>query len=287
MKTFFNNSCELPSRKVILTFALAAVSVAPAFAQQPQNSQYNPRFGMGHLPDATVVHSANVDSNPLAAEEKCFPWKLPEGRATTVGVQSLNVPSKARKDYDKACEATKKGKYDEAEQFARGAIEKYDKYTAAWILLGASLNEEQKPQDALDACAHAATLDNAYMPAYLCTAEVSNRKQDWKQTLSAANAVLRLNAGGELYAFFYRASAYLHMNNLEEAEKSALQAVQIDANHDEPSISLLLAKIYERKGDNEKAIAQLQQLLKRHPDRQTAEEAKQSLATLESQQPAK
>jgi hypothetical protein len=48
-----------------------------------------------------------------------------------------------------------------------------------------------------------------------------------------------------------------------------------------------MAQIYEREGDKTQAISQLQQLLKRHPDRQTAEEANQRLANLESQQPAK
>jgi cytochrome c-type biogenesis protein CcmH/NrfG len=76
------------------------------------------------------------------------------------------------------------------------------------------------------------------------------------------------------------------LNNLDEARKNALQAAQIDVNHSEPSLDLLMAQIYERQGDKTQAIAQLQQLLKRHPDRQTADEANQRLAALESQKPA-
>jgi tetratricopeptide (TPR) repeat protein len=77
------------------------------------------------------------------------------------------------------------------------------------------------------------------------------------------------------------------MNNLEEAKKNALQAAQIDVNHNVPSLDLLMAQIYEREGDKEQAIAQLRQLQKRKPDRQTTEEANKRLATLESQPPAK
>jgi tetratricopeptide (TPR) repeat protein len=98
---------------------------------------------------------------------------------------------------------------------------------------------------------------------------------------------ISLNVGGDSYAFYYRATAYFHMNNLGEAKKNALQAAQIDVNHSVPSLALLLAQIYEREGDKAQAIAQLQQLLRSHPDRQTAEETNQRLATLESQQPAK
>jgi tetratricopeptide (TPR) repeat protein len=154
-------------------------------------------------------------------------------------------------------------------------------------MLGLSLVEQKKAQNAHDACSHAATADAAYLPAYLCSAEVSTRNGEWKQVLNASNTAISLNLGGDSYAFYYRATAYLHMNNLEEAKKNALQAAQIDVNHYEPSLDLLMAQIYEREGDKAQAIAQLQQLLKRHPDRQTADEANQRLATLESQQPAK
>jgi len=285
MKSHCNIRCMRIGPKQLLLLTMA-VSALPLFAQQ-QNSQYSPRFGMGHLPDATTVHSSNVDSNVMAEESKCFPWKLSEVRAGTVESKTLIVPSNAKHEYEKACDASKKNKYEEVEQRARGAIEKFENYSAAWVLLGLSLEEQKKPQDAQEACSHAAKVDAAFLPAYLCSAEVSARNADWKQVLTASNMAISLSVGGDSYAFFYRATAYLHMNNLEEAKKNALQAMQIDVNHNEPSFDLLTAQIYEREGDNAQAISQLQQLLKRHPDRQTAEEANQRLTKLESQQPAK
>jgi thioredoxin-like negative regulator of GroEL len=81
--------------------------------------------------------------------------------------------------------------------------------------------------------------------------------------------------------------AYLHLNNLVEAKKSALQAEEIDVNHDDPSLHLLLAQIYEREGDDANAIAQLQQFLKHSTDRHQEDIAKQFLAKLESLQSTK
>jgi predicted Zn-dependent protease len=270
-----------------MPISIAMIFLAWPLSAQQQNSQYSPRFGMGHLPDATVVKNPSMESNALAEDAKCFPWKLSEVRAGTVDVQNLSIPSNAKHEFEKACDASKKNKYEEVEQHARAAIEKFEKYPAAWVILGLTLEEQQKANDAHDACAHAATADAAYLPAYLCSAEVSTRNAEWKQVLNASNTAISLNLGGDSYAFFYRATAYLHMNNLEEAKKNALQAAQIDVNHNEPSLDLLMAQIYERGGDKEQAIAQLQQLLKRKPDRQSTDEAKQRLATLESQQPAK
>jgi TolA-binding protein len=288
--------CRIPSlplgwKQPLLILIAVAIGITflprPLSAQQQQNSKYSPRFGMGHLPDATVVHNPTVASSATADDARCFPWKLSEVRAGTVEVQNLNIPSNAKREFEKSCDASKKNKVEEVEQHARAAVEKFEKYPAAWVMLGLSLEEQQKANDAHDACAQAAKADAAYLPAYLCSAEVSTRNAEWKQVLNAANSAISLNLGGDSYAFFYRATAYLHMNQLEEAKKNALQAAQIDVNHNEPSLDLLMAQIYEREGDKEHAVAQLQQLLKRHPDRQTAEDARQRLATLESQQPAK
>ena len=285
MKLDLKIPCVRLGRKRMLLCAIAVFTL-PLSAQQ-QNSQYSPRFGMGHLPDATVVQNPTVDSNAMAQGAKCFPWKLSEVRAGTADVKTLSIPANAKHVYEKACDALKRNRYEEVEQQARGAIEKFENYPAAWVILGLSLVAQQKAQDAHDACSHAATVDVAYLPAYLCSAEVSTRTGEWKQVLNASNLAISLNMGGDSYAFYYRATAYLHMNNLEEARKNAVQAAQIDVNHNDPTIDLLMAQIYQREGDNAQAMAQLQQLLRRHPDRQTTEEAKQRLATLQSQQPVK
>jgi tetratricopeptide (TPR) repeat protein len=154
-------------------------------------------------------------------------------------------------------------------------------------MLGLILEQQHKSQEARDACSHAATIDAAYLPAYLCEAEFSVRNQQWEQVLNVADQALGLKSERETYVYYYRAMAYFHMNNLVEAKKSALQAVEIDANQYEPSLHLLLAQILGREGDTANAAAQLQQLLTHHLDRQQEDAAKRFLAKLELQQPAK
>jgi tetratricopeptide (TPR) repeat protein len=235
----------------------------------------------------SVVRNSTFDINPSANEERCFPWKLSAVRSTTVSVTRLKVPSKARREYEEACDASNKNRFEEAEQHARSAIDKFQDYSAAWVMLGVILEEQHKAQEARDACSHAATIDATYLPAYLCSAEVSVRNREWQSVLNAADTALSLRSQGDPYAYFYRARAYLHTNNLVEAKKSALQAVEVDVNHREPSLHFLLAQIYEREGDSASAIAQLQQFLKHSTDRQQEDAAKQLLAKLESQQSTK
>jgi len=89
-------------------------------------------------------------------------------RGATVSAIRLGVPSKARSDYEKACGAFKKKKFTEAEQHVRVAIEKYSNYQAAWVMLGQVLQDEQKMNEAHDACLQALSVDPTYLPPYLC-----------------------------------------------------------------------------------------------------------------------
>lgn len=261
-----------------------AISVLPLRAQR---TRYTPNFGAAGRPPMSVVHNWNFDSYGAADEEACFPWKLSPARSTTVSVEQLKIPPKARAEYDKACDASNGSKFDEAEQHARSAIAAFRDYSAAWVMLGLILEQQRKPQEARDACTHAAGINATYLPAHLCAAEVSARNREWAQVLSSANTAAGLRSEGDPYAYYYRAMAYLHMSNTAEAKKSALQALEIDTTHEETSLYFLLALIYEREGDRANAIAQLQQFLKRPSDKPREDAAKQILAKLESQQPSK
>ena len=273
------------SWKQLLLCGLAmTVSVMPLCAQK---TRYVPSFGADGKPVANVVHNSTFDADTTANEEMCFPWKLAGVRSTVVSVSRLKVPSNARIEYEKACDASNKNKFVEAELHARSATDKYQDYSAAWVMLGVILEEQHKAQEARDACSHAAAIDPTYLPAYLCAAEVSARNREWEQVLNAAGLAQGLTSEGDPYAYYYRAMAYLHLNNLVEAKKNAFQAVEIDVNHNEPSYYLLLAQIFEREGDIANAIAQIQLYLKHPGDQQHKDAAKRFLAKLESQQSAK
>jgi cytochrome c-type biogenesis protein CcmH/NrfG len=287
--------------KYALLSALAiAVSVLPSHAQRSGGGGggthgtgggggtgvYYPRVNARTGIDPTMQPMPEVPPLPkptMPDDEKCFPWNLSAVRAASVSVTGLKIPSKARSEYEKACDASSKNKLDEAEQHVRKAIEKFESYSAAWVMLGLTLEQQKKSQEAGDACSHALTIDAKYLPAYLCKAEFAVRNREWKQVLDVAEMAQGLNTEGDAYTHYYRATAYFHLNNLDEARKSALRAQQADVSHTEPFICLLLAQIYERQGDKANAIAQLQELLKHHTDRQQEEQAKMDLARLESQ----
>jgi tetratricopeptide (TPR) repeat protein len=229
------------------------------------------------LPDIPpLVKPAVVD------DEKCLPWNLSAAQATTSRVTTLKVPSKARGEYEKACDASQKKKFEEAEQHLRRAIDKFKDYSAAWVMLGVVLDEQHKVQEARDACSQATTIDGKYFPAYLCLAEFSARNQEWKRLLDLANVALALNSENDGYAHYYRAMASFYLNNLADAQKNALQAAEIDLNHNYLPLYFLLAQIYAAQGDRVAAAAQLRVALKNHNDPAQEEVARRYLAKLET-----
>jgi tetratricopeptide (TPR) repeat protein len=220
-------------------------------------------------------------------DETCLPWDLPDMRGATVSAIRLSVPSKARSDYEKACGAFKKKKWTDAEQHVRGAIEKYSNYQAAWVMLGQVLQDEQKMNEAHDACSQALTVDPTYLPPYLCLAGLLEHEKEWVELLTLSGRFLGMNPVGDRYAYYYSAIAHFHLYNLPAAHKNALQAIAIDTEHHQPGLYFLLAQIYGEQGDVAAAAAQIKQFLKMNVSRQDKDAAKQYLAALQSEQNAK
>jgi tetratricopeptide (TPR) repeat protein len=223
----------------------------------------------------------------VAEDESCLPWALPDVRGATVSAVRLGVPSKARSQYEKACGAFKKKKLTEAEQHARDAIQMYSNYPAAWVMLGEVLQDEQKMDEAHDACSRPLTVDPTYLPPYLCLAGLLDREKKWGDLLTWSDRFAGLNPAGNRYAYYYRGLALFRLHNLPEAQKSIVQAIASDSEHHPPGLNFLLAQIYAEQGDLVDATFQIQQFLKLSNSRQDKDSAKAYLSDLQSRLNAK
>jgi Tfp pilus assembly protein PilF len=278
---------QIPGWNQVALCALAlSLSALPFHAQQ----KTRPEFGPGGGPNcgnSGACAPPIADVPPLIKpvvidDEKCLPWNLSAAQTATSRLATLKVPAKARGEYEKGCNVAHKKAFEEAERHLRRAIDKFKDYSAAWVMLGVVLDEQHKVQEAREACSHAQSIDAKYFPAYLCLAEFSARNQEWERLLELANAALGLNSENNGYAHYYRAMAYFYLNNLIDAQKNALQAAEIDLNHNYLPLYFLLAQIYAAQGDKITAAAQLRVALKNHNDPAQEEVAKRYLAKLET-----
>jgi len=260
---------------------LTAQGVSPQGATLG-NQIATPPTTIPRFPDARV----SLEKGPIPPEQRieegCFlPPLTITHRALTSSTDYEGSP-KAQKEYHSACNALQGQKWSEAEDHLRKAVDKNPKYSAAWVTLGQVMEARQQYEDARKDCAQASLIDPAYLPAYLCLADIAAHEENWEQVLKSSQRALELNPTSDPHAYFYAASAYLKLNQNDEAEKNALRAANIDKQNLEPRVHFLLAQIYELKGDPSQELSHLREYLKVVSDPQEAAIVKQYVADLEA-----
>lgn len=228
--------------------------------------------------------TVDKSGKPIATNEyACFLPPLNSVSPATVGVVDLQVPSKAQTEYQNGCAALQKKKIPDAEKHLRKAIEQYEKYAAAWVLLGQVLETQQRTEEARDACSRSLNASASYLAGYLCLTDISARQKKWDDALRFSARVLELDPTTNALAYAYNATANLNLHRVVEAEKSALKALEIDVQNSEPRIHFLLAQIYSAKGDRPNTAVQLREYLKFAKDPDDIAMVKNHLAKLDGQ----
>lgn len=271
---------------LVLVFSCVALAQRPAGGHPPPSPKAAPT---PPPPDAHTFDQQQMQvradgtrpNQPVVQRDTCFLSPLSTLQVSTVDVANLQIAAKAKKEYASACSALRDRNYQKAEESLRKAVGQEPKYVAAWVTLGQLLAARQKIDDARTACSQARLADEMYVPAYLCLADIAARAQNWEETLSLSNQALQIDSASVPMAYDYNAAASLKLHRLDDAEKSALKAIEIDRNHTDPRVYFLLAQIYEAKGEREKEEGELREYLKSGPS--DAAVVQQFLAELEGQ----
>ena len=260
------------------------------FATLAASAQHAPRSGvtgrvMNGLLDKMQIAASR--DNDLAGqktdeiEDTCLLPPLSLVRSHVVAATALAVPAKAKKEYMAGCAALRKKKIESAEKHLRNAVKKYPEYSVAWTTLGQVLAVEKHNDQARGACSQGSAVEPSYVPAYLCLAGIAAQEEAWGEVLQFSSQALQLDPITTAITYLYNAAANLKTNKLDEAEKSALQALAIDKNNSDPRVHFLLAQIYEAKGDRAKEVAELREYLKFAKNPEDVADVKQYLSQLE------
>jgi cytochrome c-type biogenesis protein CcmH/NrfG len=245
-------------RAIILCALIIELTAAPLLAQKHGMGSKAPITLLPKGPDDRVVVDNGVTPSSKADAKTCSLQPFP-GMSNTASVTSLQVPAKAQKEYEKACEALKNNKLPETEGHLRKATALYPDYVNGWVMLGQVLGTQNQAEKGRDACSKASAADPKYIPAYLCLAEIAGREQKWSDVLKLSSRALELDPVGDAYGYFFSAIAYFNLNQLAVAEERALKAKEIDRDRREPLIRFLLAQIYQAKHDPAEATSNLQE----------------------------
>ncbi len=203
-----------------------------------------------------------------------------EKQAATVSATSLRAPKDARKAYEKATAHIHKGKLTEAKKELERAVKLYPQYAAAWTDLGWVLEQENQLTEARAAFGEARNADDNFVPAYLGLASIALRQSNWGEAQTLSGRATQLDGVNFPVGSYYLAMANVQLGHLDQAEKSARMAEQLDVRHSIPQVNLLLGTILVRKQDYAHAAEELEAYLKFAPSAENGEEVRQRIAEL-------
>jgi len=201
--------------------------------------------------------------------------------AGMVTVASLEVPARARREYEKGSEALEKGDLDEADKSLHKAIDQYPRFAEAWLRLG-DLEQRRKNIDgATKDYQQAIDADPNFALPFLRMAFLSAVARDWERTRQLTERLLSLDPVSFPLGYYYNAVAEFNLHDAAKAESSALRAESMDKQHTEPRVELLLASIYNAKGAYSSAADHYREYLKLVPKGPLTERVKTDLAKTE------
>ena len=200
---------------------------------------------------------------------------------TTVSATTLMAPKDARKAYEKAREAARKGKTNDAERELDKAVAAYPQFAEAWSSLGVIHEGNREMADARRCFSQALAADPKLVMPYLHLARLSMADKNWQDAAATTSRLIKLDPYDFPEAYFYNAVADFNLHKYDQAHASAIEAQKLDTAHKFPKVEHLLGVILYQEKDYAGAIAQLRKYLLLSPDTPDVSEVKQQLADIE------
>lgn len=200
---------------------------------------------------------------------------------STLSLTTALAPPKAQKEYQKGLKLVSKGDFEEGEKHFITATAVYPKYAIAWCALGEIQQRQGRTEEARKSYAAAIAADNKYVNPYAQLALMSVQSGKWQDAQDYSNRVIQLNPIEFPGAFWLNALANYQLNKMDEAEKSAKHALQLDTAHKYPDAERLLGWILAQKGQYPEAAEHLRAYLALNPNPKLADDARQLLGKVE------
>lgn len=199
----------------------------------------------------------------------------------TTSMTTANAPKNAKKAYEKGLNLAKKKKFAEAETNIQAAVDQYPAYAVAWFDLGRIQEAQQKNDVAQESFRKAIAADSKFVNPYLHLMQHEVQAGKWGEVEQTTGALLKLNPFSYPQAWYYNSVAHLQRNNLEEAEKSAREALKIDEYKRIPKISHVLGIILAQRQQLPEALVHMKGYLEKAPGARDAEQVRQQVAEIE------
>jgi VWFA-related protein len=212
----------------------------------------------------------------------CWEQSRGQGPVPTAHV----VPKAARAAFDKAQDAMKSQKIDEARAGFERAVQLDPGFAEAWFQLG-QMQKLQKQSDAARQSFEAAMrADPNYLPPYVQLAGLLWATEDWVHAVEVTDRIIALNPTDYPVAYLTNGVAHYNLgqkdrSHLAPAEESLRRAEQLDAAHRSPLSWVMLGKLLADREDWAGAAQQWQVFLKYAPNDPSASTVRTLLSEVE------
>jgi tetratricopeptide (TPR) repeat protein len=199
-------------------------------------------------------------------------------KVISTGELDTAVPAQAKKEFDRASDASKSGKTDEAIAHFRKAIALYPQYVMAHNDLGAQLLDQGKLDDAAEELRRAIQLDAKAFNPHLNLGIVLVQERAFSAAVVELKTALELQPNSPA-ARLYDGLALAGSNALDDAERELRAAHELGG----PTYAVALfhlGQLYIDKGERVLARKTLQTYLAEAPNDANAPQAKKLLEVL-------
>ena len=200
------------------------------------------------------------------------------GKVISTGELDTAIPSQAKKEFERATEASKGGRTDEAIAHFRKAIALYPQYVMAHNDLGAELLGQGNLDDAAEELRRAIQLDSKAFNPHLNLGIVLVQKHEFPEAAVELKTALELQPNSPA-ARLYNGLALAGSNATDDAVRELRTAHQLGG----PSYAVALfhlGQIYMEKGERVLARETLQTYLLEAPNDTNAPQARKWLEVL-------
>lgn len=242
--------------------------------------------GQGFIPysnniDLSMSHMANELITLRLVKEpesKAVPPEGPGAKLNTAG----EVPEEAHKEFLKGQKLLdEKTDLDGSAKHFRKAIQVYDKYSEAYMMLGLVYLDEQKYEDSYAALQKSTELDPNAPGAYMALGTVLNQEKKYQEAEKALTRGLELKP--DVAEGHYELSrTYWAMGRWQEAEPQAQKAVELQPNF--AAAHVVLGNVALRKNDPGTALKEYKEYLRLDPKGPFANGVSQMIQKLEQSQ---
>jgi tetratricopeptide (TPR) repeat protein len=233
-----------------------------------------------------------IEIGPSFADKKgrinaqlAFERKAVSGRPNTVPATQLAVPDSARFEFFKGQEHLDRRETARAREAFQRAIDIAPQFAAAWNSLGTAELQSERYEDAERALRRALDLNPSYYGPLLTLASTLMMLGKSEEALKFNLRAVKLRPD-DPQAQSQLGHSYYYLGRLEEAEPPLREAKTLEPGH-YTLPQLLLAEIYVHRGDYERAVRELEEFLKLHPDVQLAHQARTALVAARQKLAAK